>query len=381
MKRFKTDYPGVFFREAKRVGSKGVDRVYYVVFKKDGKVIEAKAGSQHRNDMTPAKAALKRAALIEGKAETPAEKREAERAAKDAEKNRWTIAKIWDQYCESFPENKALRHEQGKFDRYIRDAIGGKEPADLLPLDVDRIRLSLQKAGKKTMAARVIELLRRTINHGVKRGLIPALPFKIEVPKLNNQTTEDLTSEQLARLIDALNGDVDQVAANVMRLALYTGMRRGEIFKLKWSDIDFDRGFISLKDPKGGKDQTIPLSEKAKRIFSDIKKTDDFIFPGRIQGSHLNDCRKSFNRIAKAAQLPKGFRPLHGLRHVYASMLASSGQVDMYTLQRLLTHKSPLMTQRYAHLRDDTMKRASDVAGDIIDNISNLQKRKSENAE
>jgi N12 class adenine-specific DNA methylase len=52
-------------------------------------------------------------------------------------------------------------------------------------------------------------------------------------------------------------------------------------------------------------------------------------------------------------------------------MLASSGQVDMYTLQRLLTHKSPVMTQRYAHLRDETMKRAADVAGDIINGIAN----------
>ena len=57
---------------------------------------------------------------------------------------------------------------------------------------------------------------------------------------------------------------------------------------------------------------------------------------------------------------------MHGLRHVYASMLASSGQVDMYTLQKLLTHKSPTMTQRYAHLRDETMRKASDLAGDII---------------
>lgn len=47
-------------------------------------------------------------------------------------------------------------------------------------------------------------------------------------------------------------------------------------------------------------------------------------------------------------------------------MLASSGQVDMYTLQKLLTHKSPLMTQRYAHLRDEALKRASDLAGDLI---------------
>ncbi len=69
--------------------------------------------------------------------------------------------------------------------------------------------------------------------------------------------------------------------------------------------------------------------------------------------------------------LPKDFRPLHGLRHVFASMLASSGQVDMYTLQKLLTHKSPLMTQRYAHLRDDTLKRASNLAGDLINQAVN----------
>jgi len=48
-------------------------------------------------------------------------------------------------------------------------------------------------------------------------------------------------------------------------------------------------------------------------------------------------------------------------------MLASSGQVDMYTLQKLLTHKSPVMTQRYAHLRDEALKKASALAGQIID--------------
>jgi integrase len=48
-------------------------------------------------------------------------------------------------------------------------------------------------------------------------------------------------------------------------------------------------------------------------------------------------------------------------------MLASSGKVDLYTLQRLLTHKSPVMTQRYAHLRDDILKKASALAGSIID--------------
>jgi integrase len=51
-------------------------------------------------------------------------------------------------------------------------------------------------------------------------------------------------------------------------------------------------------------------------------------------------------------------------------MLASSGKVDMYTLQKLLTHKSPQMTQRYAHLRDEALKRASDTAGNLFNQFS-----------
>ena len=58
------------------------------------------------------------------------------------------------------------------------------------------------------------------------------------------------------------------------------------------------------------------------------------------------DIKKQVNRIKERAGLPSNFRALHGLRHVYASMLASSGEVDLYTLQKLLTHKSQAMTQR-----------------------------------
>jgi uncharacterized membrane-anchored protein len=51
-------------------------------------------------------------------------------------------------------------------------------------------------------------------------------------------------------------------------------------------------------------------------------------------------------------------------------MLASSGEVDMYVLQKLLTHKDPRMTQRYAHLRDEALKNASQGAGDIVTGIA-----------
>lgn len=161
-------------------------------------------------------------------------------------------------------------------------------------------------------------------------------------------------------------------------MAFYTGMRRGELFKLKWDHINFERGFISIVDPKGGPDQTIPLNEAARQLLKNhprpkfrVKgtkkkyKVSPFVFPGR-GGNQRISCQAGVNEIKEKAGLPKGFRPMHGLRHVYASMMASSGEVDMYTLQRLLTHKDPRMTQRYAHLRDETLKRASGVADDII---------------
>ena len=58
---------------------------------------------------------------------------------------------------------------------------------------------------------------------------------------------------------------------------------------------------------------------------------------------------------------------MHGLRHAYASMLISSGQVDLYTLQKLLTHESPAMTQRYSHLRDEALRKAASVINDCLD--------------
>jgi integrase len=148
-------------------------------------------------------------------------------------------------------------------------------------------------------------------------------------------------------------------------------MRKSEMFRLKWDDVDPDRGFIHLRDPKGGKDQTIPLNQAAREVLEHHPKSDSpFVFPGR-GGKQRTEIRRPIDRIRKTAELPKDFRPLHGLRHTYASMLASSGQVDLYTLQKLLTHKSAAMTQRYAHLRDDTLRRASDLAGDLIGQAMN----------
>ncbi len=371
MKRHNTNYPGIFSREAKRIGGKGTEKVYYVVYKKNGKAHEEKAGRQYADDMTPARAAGIRAELIEGKRLTRKEKRKQEQAIKVAEAHKWTTDRLFDEYIKGRPNNKARATDKGRYNNYLKSVFGAKEPKDILPLDVDRLRIKLLKKKSPQTVRHVLNLLTWIVNFGVNKNLSEGLPFQIQKPTVNNEKTEDLTPEQLARLLKAIDKDSHPHAGPMMKMALFTGMRRGELFKLKWKHIDFERGFISLIDPKGGPDQKIPLNNAAKGLLKSHPKTKSpYVFSGRNGGQRTN-IRHQVNRIKKEAGLPQDFRPLHGLRHVYASMLASSGKVDLYTLQKLLTHKDPKMTQRYAHLRDEALKKASNLAGSIIEQAAN----------
>lgn len=372
--RYKTKYPGVYYINGKAVGSDKNEKIYYIVYRKNGKQIDEKVGRQFQDDMTPARAAQARANRIQGKELSNKEQREAEKAAREAEKKRWTVSRLWDKYKGNNPKLKGIVTDQNRFEKHIEPKFGDKEPKDIIPLDVDRMRIKLLKKKAPGTVKNVLELLRRVINFGVKKKLCSGIDFTIEMPRTDNLKTEDLTPEQLSKLLGAIEKDTNIQAANMMKLALFTGLRRGEMFKLKWKDVDFNRGFITIKDPKGGPDQKIPLNDAARDLLESHPRTKSpFVFPGR-GGRQRTDIKHQVNRIKEEAGLPEDFRALHGLRHVYASMLASSGEVGIYTLQKLLTHKSPQMTQRYAHLRDESLKRASDLAGDLIVQAINGQK-------
>ncbi len=364
--RIKTDYPGVYYRNAKRIGGKGLEKVYYVVFKKNGKALEEKVGRQYADDITPARAALFRAERIEGKRLSRKEIKAREQAQIQAEKDRWNFDRLWKEYQVRNPNVKGIKTDHNRFKKHISPKIGKKEPKDLFPLDIDRLRINLLKKRKPGTVKNVMELIRRIINFGIKKRLCLGADFSIEMPKVNNLKTEDLTPGQLSSLLEAIEKDTHPQAGTMMKLALFTGMRRSEMFKLKWRHVGFERGFILLRDPKGGPDQKIPLNDASRKLLKSYPKLGGpFVFPGRGD-KQRTDIHRPVNKIRNAAGLPKDFRSLHGLRHVYASMLASSGEVDLYTIQKLLTHKSPLMTQRYAHLRDDALKAASNVAGGIV---------------
>jgi integrase len=371
MKRHKTNYPGVFYREAERIGGRGLEKVFYIVFKKHGKVMEEKVGRQYADDMTPARAAKIRAERIEGKRLSRKETRAAGDAEKQAAANLWTFNRLWQEYKDRTPGLKGLVTDENRYQNHIKPLVGDREPKTITPFDVDRLRLTLLKTRKPGTVKNVLELLRRLVNFATKKHLCPGPSFIIEMPKVNNLKTEDLNPEQLTALLEAIERDPNIQAANFMKMVLFTGMRRGELFRLQRQDVDFDRGFIHLRDPKGGVDQKIPLNAAARGLLeAHPRGGSPYVFPGR-GGNQRTDINKQVTRIKEAAGLPKDFRALHGLRHVYASMLASSGQVDLYTLGKLLTHKSAAMTQRYAHLRDETLRRASDLAGDLIGQAMN----------
>lgn len=373
--RIKTKYPGVYYIV------QGKEKVFYVYYRKNGKQIEEKAGRQFANRMSPAKANQMRTARIRGEELPNTEKREQIKAAKVAEAGKWTLEKLWKEYEENKPDSKSINTDKGRYEKYLSSVFGNKEPHEIIRLDVDRLRVSLLKKLKPQTVKHVLGLLKRIVHFGVARQLCQSLNFEIEAVTVDNQKTEDLTPEQLKNLLKAIDKSEDIEAANIMRLALFTGMRRGEMFKLKWNDIDFQRGFISIRNPKGGVSQKIPLNEQARQVLENHpkrQKNKDKVKPEyydhvflRPDNEPFTDIRRRINPIKEAAGLPADFRPLHGLRHTYASMLASSGKVDLYTIQKLLTHKSPVMTQRYAHLRDEALRNASTLAGQIIDAATN----------
>jgi integrase len=363
--RHKTAYPGVYYVIGTEIGSNRKEKVFYIRYRRDGKPVEEKAGRAKTDDMTAARAATMRAAKITGEKPANITKRESEVKEKNAENNKMTISRLWELYKEQKSTNSSFKQDRNRYKLYLQKPFSNKEPEKLIQLDIDRLRINLLKKKSPQTVKHVLSLLRRLINFGSKKGLCRPPVFKIEMPRVDNETTEDLNTGQIKRLFEAIEKDTHPQAGNMMLLALYSGMRRGEMFKLKWDDIDFRRGFITLRDPKGRVDQKIPLNDASRNLLKGIERTSKFVFPGR-HGNQRTDITKAVNVIKKAAKLPKDFRPLHGLRHTYACMLASSGEVDLYILQRLLTHKSPELTQRYAHLRDDTLKRAAGVASDLI---------------
>lgn len=359
VERHSTKYVGVFFRIADRIGGIGTERVYYVSYKKNNKKIETKVGRQYADDMTPARANQIRNDLIEGRRITNAQQRRI-----DKEKL-MTISDIWDRYQKDRANNKGIKQDVNRFNVHLKDMFGNCLFRDITKDDIKKFKENLSDKTPKTVK-NILELLVRLSNFSRDECDQDGLSFRVRFPKVDNETTEDLTDEQLRSLLDVLDKESKLDIKHIMLLALYTGMRRSEIFKLKWTDINFDRGLIEIRNPKSGKDKTIPMNDLTRVVLEQCTRhKSDYLFPGR-GGGHRKDMHKDADRIRNAAGLPKGFRPMHGLRHFFATSLICSGKVDLADLQKLMTHSSIQMTLRYAKKRDERLAAASNVVTEIF---------------
>ena len=368
-------YAGVFYVEAPRPAGSGIEKIYYIRYRREGKLTEEKVGGQYRDNMTAAKAASIRGSRMEGREASNTEKREAVRQAKAAEEARYSLNRLWALFEEEKSGNRSLNDDRIRYTRHIGPHIGKKSIPEMTPQDIDKVRKLLEKSGKSAQTVKhVLTLLKRLLNFALRKGHVDALPGKLHItmPSVDNKVTENLTQAQAKRLLEVLDVQEDQNLASLVRLALFTGMRRSALLHLRWDDLDFERGFITLRGDaaKKGKTENIPMNEQARVILESMTRTTNpHVFPGRNPDSPRENITGFLKKIRIEAELPETFRPLHGLRHSFASWLASSGQVSMYELQKLLTHSSPQMTQRYAHLHDDALRKASGVAANLFGSV------------
>lgn len=308
------------------------------------------------------------------------EKRAKAKECREHERNRPTIDTLWHIYLEVKGDYSNRATDTANFKHFSK--LHSRLPETIRTHEVSSIAKALQEQGKSPQTVRnALELLRRIINFGAKQELCsrPA-GLRFEMPKVDNQKTECLTPDQARALIQALDDEPDQNLASLVRLALATGMRRGALLGLQWDDLDFEKGYIVLRgeEAKSGKTTQIPMTSAARTVLEGITPTESkYLFPGKDGGKRV-EIKRFMQRVRQQAGLPSDFRPLHGLRHTYASWLASSGKVDLFTLQKLMTHGSPQMTQRYAHLADEAVKRAASVIDECLDVAINAQPRERE---
>lgn len=151
----------------------------------------------------------------------------------------------------------------------------------------------------------------------------------------------------------------------IVLMAYHTGMRRGEIFSLQWSDIDYTRKRLVLRGETTKSSQTriIPINKILLKILenwrSQSELNSDYVFPGP-NGERLNKLRNSWNSLRKQAVL-KGFR-FHDLRADFASRLVNSG-ISLPVAQKLLGHSSPVITMKfYASISDENLLIAVEAA-------------------
>jgi integrase len=168
-----------------------------------------------------------------------------------------------------------------------------------------------------------------------------------------------LTREEARRLVNVAG----PALRPIIIAALGTGMRRGEILALKWADLDFIRGLISITMSKSGKGRKIPMSGAVAEVLSAVPRRCEFVFMNGEPGQSVTSIKSAFGAACAAAKIT-GFR-FHDLRHTFASRALESG-ADLVSVSKILGHSSIAMTSKYLHGTAEGQRRAAEIMGEFL---------------
>jgi integrase len=256
----------------------------------------------------------------------------------------------------------------------IKPALGKLKVAAVAFEHVDRLHRKITQGTRSPggpgvapiRANRVLAVLSKMFALAIKWQWRPDNPCKgVERNReLPRKRYLNLKNGELARLTKALAEYPDQQAANIFRLLLLTGARRGEVLSAKWDQFNEGMWTKPADSTKQKAPHSIPLSAPARQLLASIPKLhNEWLFPGRGGQHHRINLQGSWGLICKAAGIT-GLR-IHDLRHSYASTLVSAG-FSLPTIGALLGHSQPQTTHRYAHLLDDPLRKATERAGAIL---------------
>ena len=216
-------------------------------------------------------------------------------------------------------------------------------------------------------ANHVLDLLRRILNHAVACGHLQTNPTRGVKPNPRRKLTRFLSQEEVRRLHHALDHHAATQPsltpqADIIRLLLLTGCRKSEIVTLRWQDVDGDT--LNLADAKTGPRQVF-LNAPARDILERQPRTvNAHVFPSPLDpGRSLSGDLKLWRSVRRDAGI-EDVR-LHDLRHTFASHAVLRG-IPLPVVSRMLGHKRPSMTMRYAHVGDRETEAAAERIGMAI---------------
>jgi integrase len=280
-----------------------------------------------------------------------------------------TVADLCDRF-EAEHVDKLRRKTQADYHGILRNdiepALGKLKVAAADFEDVERLHRKISQRAP-TRANRALAVASKMFALAIKWRLRPDNPCKGVERNREDARKRYLKPDELDRLTKALAEHPYQDAADIFRLLLLTGARRGEVLGATWDQFDLKEG-VWTKPATATKQKErheVPLNAPARQLLARRLSKQDaspWVFPGRSAHHRIN-LHRSWGLICRAAGIT-GLR-IHDLRHSYASTLVSAG-FSLPTIGALLGHSQPQTTARYAHLFDDPLRKATERAGAIL---------------